>query len=88
MPVLPEFLWQLMEAAVLLQHFDLVAVRVLHEEETRQKRALALEGDNVARRKTGRPETGVLGIEIIDDNRQMPITIAQIIGLGLILVDG
>ena len=39
-------------APVLLQHFDLVSIGVLHEEKASQQRALALKGDDIARRQS------------------------------------
>ena len=54
-----------MIAAVPLQHLDLVAVRVLHEEEARQQLAVAVELDDVARVQTRGLEARVLEIEVM-----------------------
>src|SRR6056297_2731987 len=74
-----------------LKHLDLVAVRVGDEEELGDdRRALAAgrELDDLAGREAGLGEAGVLGLEVVDREGEMAIAVAEVVGLGLALVDG
>jgi hypothetical protein len=71
-----------------LQDLDLVAVRILDEEKPRDQRPVALELDNVARRKPERADAVMLGVEIGDRDREMAVAVAELIGLLAPLVDG
>ena len=71
-----------------LEHLDLVAVRVGDEEEAREQRAVAVELDDPARGEAGGLEAGVLGVEIVDDEGDVAVAVAEVVGLGAALVDG
>ncbi len=71
-----------------LQHFDLVSVRILNEEEPRQQGSIPLEFDNFSWRKSGSFEPGVLSIQVVDTKRDVPIAVAKIVRLRTILVYG
>ena len=73
---------------MLLQHLDLVPVRILHEKETRHQRAVAMELLDRVWRQTQFFEPCVLAVQILHRERDMAIGIAVIIGLGPTLVDG
>ena len=75
-------------SSVTLEHLDLVSVRVGDEEEAREQRAVAVELDDLARRQPGRLEAGVLGVEVVDDEGDVAVAVAERIGLGPPLVDG
>ena len=59
-------------AAVALQHLDLVAVRILHEEEPRHQAAVAVELLDVGGLQPERSEPPVLGVEVVDANATWP----------------
>ena len=70
-----------------LQHLDLVAVGICHEEETRDDLAAGLEIHQLARLEPFGGEAGVFRVEIIDRNGHMAIAVAERIGLCPPLVD-
>jgi hypothetical protein len=73
---------------VLLQNLDLVAVRVLNEEEPRHQHAIAVELDDIAGLQPGGFEPRMFGVQIIHREGDMAIAVAEVIGLGSALVDG
>src|ERR1700722_19291541 len=78
---------QLPEAAALLQHFDLVAVRIFDEEKARDLLSAVVELDDLARLEALDLETVVFRVEIIDDEGDVSVAVAKIVRLGAILVD-
>src|SRR4051812_41047457 len=60
-------------ASVLLQHLDLVAVRVLHEEEARHQRAVAEEFLDRIRLEAFALEARMLGRKVVDRDRNVPV---------------
>src|ERR1700736_1256939 len=70
----------LAEAATSLDHFDFVAVGIGDEEEARERRALMLEIAQWAGRQFLLLESGVLGVEIVDDDGEMPIPAPRKVG--------
>src|ERR1700738_2053590 len=66
----------LAEAATFLDHLDLVAVRVGDEEEARERRAVMLEIAQRPGRQFLSLESGVLGLEIVDHDGEMAISVA------------
>src|SRR6056297_1943058 len=79
---------RLFEATAALKHFDLVSVRVRHEEEFAHQLPIWGEFDDLAGGEAFGLETGVLGLEILDEHGQMAIAIAKVIRLGAALVHG
>src|SRR5580693_210687 len=75
------------EAAGLLQHLDLVAVRVFDEEKARDLLSVVIEFDNLARLEALSLETTMLRVEILDHEGDVAVAVAKIVGLGAILVD-
>ena len=71
-----------MKATVSLQHFDLVAVGILDEEEAGDQRFALLELDDFARLQIFGLEAPVLGIEIVDDKGDMAVAGSEIVRLG------
>ena len=70
-----------------LQHLDLVAVRVLDEEEPRHQRAVAVELLDVGGFEPLLLEPPVLGVEVGDRERDVAVAVAVLIGLLAALVD-
>ena len=75
------------EPALSLQDFNLVAVRVFDEKEPGQQRALTLEFDNVTDFEIETFQPDMLGVEIIDADREMAVAVTEIVGFGAALVD-
>ena len=73
---------------MLLQHLDLIAVRILHEEEARHQRSALRHFFNWIGYEPFVRKPRVLSGEIIDRNRQMAITIALLVGLGAAVING
>src|SRR6267154_516269 len=67
----------LTEAATLLDHLDLVAVGIGDEEKARKRRAVMLEITQRPGRQFLPLEPGVLGIEIVDDDGEVAISVAR-----------
>src|SRR3954452_10665057 len=74
-------------AALPLQHLDLVAVRVGHEEERRERPAVVVEALHGRRREAQTLEAPALGVQIVHREGEMPVTVAERIGLGAAVVD-
>ncbi len=64
-----------------LQHLDLVAVRVLHEEEARHQGAVAKELFDVGGLQAGFAKAAVLGVEIVDRKGDVAVAVAVPVGL-------
>ena len=79
---------RLTEAAAPLDHLDLVAVGVGNEEEARQRPAVVLEFAQRPRRQFLALEPRVFGIDVVDDDSEMAVAVAERIGLGAIEIDG
>src|SRR5690606_7941276 len=77
----------LLVPAVALQHLDLVAVRILHEEEARHQRAVAVELLDVRGFESELLEAPVLGVEVVDRERDVAVAVAVLIGFASPLVD-
>ncbi len=77
----------LLEPTAALQDFDLVAVRVLDEEECAERLAVVRHRLDVFRLIAGRDDAGPLGFEIVDDEGDMTVAVAKLVWLGAILVD-
>src|SRR5579871_3231261 len=77
----------LVEAAEFLQHFDLVAVGILDEEEAGDLSPLVVELDDLARLQAFGLETPMFRIEIVDDESDMAVAVAERVRLGPPLVD-
>src|SRR5579871_4028052 len=78
----------LAEAAdVLLQHLDLVAVRILDEEKASDVLSVAVELDDLARVEALSLEAAMLGVQIVDDEGDMAVAVAERVGLRAALVD-
>src|ERR1700716_4602945 len=71
----------LAEAATFLDHLDLVAVGIGDEEKARECRAVMLEIAQRPGRKFLSLEPGMLGIEIVDHDGEMAISVARNVGL-------
>src|ERR1700739_3238275 len=71
----------LTEAATFLDHLDLVAVGIGNEEKAREGRAVMQEIAQRSRRQFLSLESSVLSVEIVDDDREMTISVAQDVGL-------
>jgi hypothetical protein len=71
-----------------LQDLDLVAVRILDEEEPGHQGAVAEELLDVERLQTLVLEAGMLGIEIVDREGDMAVAGAMLLRLSLALVPG
>ena len=69
-------------AAVALQHLDLVAVRVLHEEEPRHQAAVALKLLDVGGLQAELLEAPVLGVEVGDRERDVAVAVAVLVRLA------
>ena len=69
-------------AAVALEDLDLVAVGVLDEEEPRHQRAVAVELLDVGGLQPELLEAPVLGVEIVDRERDVAVAVAVPIGLA------
>src|ERR1700716_2270484 len=67
----------LAEAATFLNHLDLVAVGIGDEEKARERRAVMLEIAQRPGRQFLSLESSVLGIEIVDDDGKMAISVAR-----------
>src|ERR1700721_509023 len=67
----------LTEAATFLDHFDLVAVGIADEEKAREGRAVMLEIAQWSGRQFLSLESSVLSVEIVDDDGEMTIPVAQ-----------
>src|SRR3984893_2680226 len=80
-PPLNIFVDCLTEAATLLNHLDLVAVGIGDAEKARQRGAVMLEITQRPGRQFLSLEPGVLGIEIVDDDGEMAISVARKVGL-------
>src|ERR1700760_2287688 len=78
----------LLEATMPLQNLDLVSVRILDEEEPREQLAVAVELDNVARRKSRGGEPRVFALDVVDRDGHMSVAVANLIGRVATLIDG
>jgi hypothetical protein len=76
-----------LKTSAALKHFDLVAVWICHKEKPANQFSGGRKFDQFSWCKTFSLETRVLGIEIIDANGEVAITIAQIVRLGSVFVD-
>src|SRR6266436_8050453 len=79
---------RLTEAATPLDDFDFVAVGVGNEEEAGQRPAIMLEVAQRPGREVFALESGVFGVDIIDDDGKMAVAVAKRIGLVAIEIDG
>jgi hypothetical protein len=75
-------------AAVPLQDLNLVAVRVLDEEEPRHQAAVAVKFLNRLRADPGLAEPRVQAVEVVDAERDVAVALAVGVGLGPPLVQG
>lgn len=71
-----------------LQHLDLVAIRILHEEELGDHFPAWGEGDDVLGLVAQGLDAFMLGIEVIHAQRDVAVAVAVGIGLRLTLVQG
>src|SRR5690606_21396877 len=85
--IAPGFFVSLLEAAALLDHFDLVAIRVRGKEEFCHRHIAIFEVDQLAHGQAFGRKSGMLSLDIIHHHRQMAIAIAKRIRLGAALVD-
>jgi hypothetical protein len=69
------------------QFFDLVAVRIFHNEKLRHQGAIAMKFFDVLGRQAKIPHARVFGGAIIDTNRHVAVSVAMRVGLGAILVE-
>ena len=76
------------EAPGPFEHFDLVAIRIGHEEESPDQFPGGREFDKLAGGKALCFETRMLSVEIVDRHSKVPVAVAQIVRLGAILVYG
>ena len=74
--------------AMALHHLDLVPIGVCNKKEPGKGFTLMFEIHQLARVQPRIGKSLMFGIKVIHHNREMPISIAQIIGLGLVMVDG
>src|SRR5215467_6940398 len=72
---------------VLLQNLDLVAVRILYEEEARHQRAVAKEFLDRSGRKALHREVRMLGGQIINCDCQMAVAVAEAIRIMVAVID-
>lgn len=77
----------LTEAAAFLDHLDLVAVGIGDEEEARQRRAIMPEVAQRSWRKLVALEAGMFGVDVIDDDGEMAISVTEHIRLVAVEVD-
>jgi hypothetical protein len=70
-----------------LKHLDLVAVRVGHEEERRERSAVVVEALHGRRREAQTLEAPALGVQIVHREGEVPVTVAEGVGLGAAVVD-
>src|SRR3954453_12808943 len=75
-------------AAVPLQDLDLVAVRILNEEEPRHQPAVAVELLDRLRGDAGLGQAPVLAVEVVHAEGDMPVAVAMRVGLDAALVQG
>src|ERR1700742_1769716 len=75
------------ETAAALNDLDLVAVRIRYEEEPGENFALPLHVDHRAGSEASAFESGVLGGQVFDRQREMTITVAEGVGVRSSLVD-
>src|ERR1700674_1437732 len=73
--------------AVALQHFDLVTVRVLHEEKAGDQPVAVLEFLDVVGGEAQRFHSRMFGVEIVDADRDMPVARAVAVRFGAPLVE-
>ncbi len=76
------------EPAGALQDLDLVAVGVLDEEEPAEGLAVVGHLLDVLGREALAQDARPLGVEIVDDESEMPVARPGLVGLGAALVDG
>src|SRR4051812_29479412 len=69
-------------AALPLKNLDLVAVRILHEEERRERPAVVVEALHGRRREAQTLEAPALGVQIVHREGEVPVTVAEGVGLG------
>src|SRR5271166_1941536 len=74
-------------AAELLQHFDLISVRIFDEEEPRDLLTLAVELDDLARLEALGLEAAMLRVKVVDNKGDMAIAGAEFVGFRAALVD-
>jgi hypothetical protein len=72
---------------VALQHLDLVAVGVLDEEEPRHQPAVAVELLDLGGLQPELLEPPVLGVEVVDRERDVAVGVTVLVGLAAPLVD-
>src|SRR5690606_9833826 len=75
-------------AAVLLKNLDLVPVGVRDEKELRHECPVAMELFDWSRRKALALEACVLVGEIVDSESDVPVAVAQLVGLPSVVVNG
>src|SRR3954467_781185 len=75
-------------AAVPLQDLDLVAVRILNEEEPRHQPAVAVKLLDRLRGDAGLGQAPVVAIEVVHAEGDVPVAVAVRVGLGAALVQG
>ena len=71
-----------------MDHLDLVAVGIGDEEEARQRPAVVLEVAQRPGRQLLALEPRVFGVDIVDDDGEMAVAVAQRVGLLAIEIDG
>src|SRR3954451_10953414 len=76
------------EAAGPLQNLDAVPVRILDEEEARDQRAIVVQRLDVPGRGARVHHALTLGVEIVDDDGQVAMAVAELVRLGPAMVDG
>ena len=79
---------QLPVAAVALKNLDLVAVRILDEEELGEQAAIPMKFLHRRRLETELLEATLLRLDIIDREGDVAIPVAEIIGLRAAVIDG
>ena len=77
----------LSKAATAFDHFDLVPIRILQEEESCESTPVVIDLFDSPRRQSGRFHPLLFGIERFNDDRDVPITITEVIGLRPPFID-
>src|SRR5262245_41301568 len=74
-------------ASVPLQNLDLVPIGVRDEEESRHQATIAVELLDRIRPEAGGGQAGMHPIQVVHAERDMPIAVAVLVGLGAALVE-
>ena len=84
----PRFRQRPSVAAVVLQDLDLVAVGILDEEEPGHQRAVAVEFLDRLAVDPGSLRSALLGLEIVDHDREMAVAVTERVGRRAAVIDG